>query len=121
MWNCISNYCINSHIGLFISLLIASRGQIFTSEVWASTHKEAMYGLQFATDFRQGGKQVRQAICDGNKMDADNKRPFEGSPIYEKVTGSGIWRRTTPRPKGYTKGNVRITGTQFTGGSPSDA
>ena len=75
-----------------------------------------MYALINATNSRTGGEKVQQATYDGNKMNAEGKRPFKSSTIFEKVASSGNWERTAHCSEGYQKGHVIITGIQFTGG-----
>ena len=78
MWDCISNYCINSHIALLIALLMAKRNHSYISVVWAAAHKEVMYALSNGLDVLKTSN--RQRICDGNEI-TGGRRPLVGSPL----------------------------------------
>ena len=87
MWNCISNYCINSHIALLIALLMASRNHSYTSEVWAAAHKEVLYALSNGLDVLKDSN--RRRICDGNEI-IEGRPSLVGSPIVDiDSAGSG--------------------------------
>ena len=120
MWNCISNYCINSHIALLIALLMASRNHSYTSEVWAAAHKEVLYALSNGFDVLK--TLSRKRICDGNEI-IDGRPSLVGSPIVDiDSAGSGKWKRINDRDTAYYKRLVvKITGQQFTGGGDSAA
>ena len=120
MWNCISNYCINSHIALLIALLMASRNHSYTSELWAASHKEVLYALSNGLDVLKTSS--RKRICDDNEI--THGRPLlVGSPIVEiDGAGSGKWKRKFERDTvNYKRLVVKITGQQFTGGGASAA
>ena len=119
MWNCISNYCINSHIALLIALLMAQRNHSYTFDGWAATHKEVMYALSNGLDVLKTSK-GRIDICVGNKI-VKGRRTMVGSPIVEiGSAGSDEWQRTIERDKVYYKKLVvKVSGKQFTGGGGS--
>lgn len=118
MWNCISNYYINSHIALLIALLMTSRNHSYTSEVWAAAHKDVLYALLNGLDVFKTLSQKR--IYDGNEI-IKGRPSLVGSPVVEiDSAGSGKWKRINNRDtENYKILVVKITGTQFTGGGGS--
>ena len=95
MWNCISNYYINSHIALLIALMMASRNYSYTSERWAATHKKVLYALSNGLDVLKDSNQ--RHICDVNEI-IEGCPSLVGSPIVEiGSAGRGQWKRKFER------------------------
>ena len=49
-WNCVSRFCINSHIPLLVALLLAHRKKAYSPSSWKAAHAELMYALSYGCD-----------------------------------------------------------------------
>ena len=101
-WNCISNFCINSHIALVIALRMAIREtDIFH---WKdSTHTEVLFALSNAVSRLKGSSS------------GDNQTMLAISKIFRDSDGD--WKRSLDWKLNHSRMPIRVTGTQFTEGT----